>query len=188
MNKINEVIKKTEKRIEQIKADTSAELAELNERKKTAQKQSEQAYTEMKAAATNGDTKLYIAKRAERDSAEAVVEMCNMRTDDLTSGALISNDEYNSMVGTLLEAMEAEDNRLRAEAAAFFDKAEADRVQLLDKCTTGNKVLKQLYEVNNKQGGLSKYDRHIKTGYMIAAMISRGDVMEVRKEQANGSK
>lgn len=188
MKKLNEVIKQTEERIEQIRAATAAELTELKERKETAQLQSQAAYAEMKAAASSGDTNLYIAKRAERDSAEAVVEMCNMRADDLTNGALISDEQYNGMVNALLAAMETENHKIRTEAAAFFDKAEVERVQLLDNCAAGNRALKLLYAVNNQHGKPAEYDKQLKTGYMITAMLSRADVREIREECGNENK
>lgn len=188
MKKLNETIKQTEARINEIKAATAGELAELKERKETAQLKSEAAYSQMRSAAAANDTELYLAKRAERDSAEAVIEMCDMRTAELTSGALISDEEYNSMVNALLAAMEAENHKIRTEAAAFFDKAEVERVQLLNNCAEGNKVLKMLYAVNNQQGKSAEYDKQIKTGCMIAAMLSRADVMEIREECGHENK
>lgn len=188
MKKLNEVIKQTEERINEIESATAAELAELKAKKEEAQQQSETAYEEMKRAASSGDTKLYMSKRAERDSAEAVVEMCDMRIADLEGGASVSDEDYNRMVGELLEAMDRASQEFKAFFAAFIDKAEIERRRLLDGCAKGNDLIRQLHAIGHKPGKPSECTSQYMPCEIIAFLLRHGGVQKIREECRNEDK
>ena len=157
-----------EKRINEILAARKAELDGMDELIREAQEAYEAAREAMDAATDAGDVEAFKRAREAFEDASTALMIHENRLEKLKHGALISKEEYESLVRDIYTEVGALDSQTLETLCTQAEAMEAEGKELLTAGTRANDVLRRLqYDVYR----LSDSSYYTKDGEPVATVM-----------------